>query len=157
MSDDLNLQVSTLSSQASNLLSLVQAIQTEIPKLKADLAKLASSLESHKEEVKRVLGENSKLASLVATIREEFARNLTSSHQSLLNAVETKSKALIAVIEDHEATKARLNSLHLKMDDVSLDAKNAVLKANNNDILVQLNRKKLENIQLMVKNQELNK
>jgi len=154
---DLKLKVDTLSSQQQNLHGLIQALHIEFPKIKADIAKYVGLLESHKEAVRLAIEDFVKLKSLVATIREEFVRNLTTAHKSLLDVIEVKFKAVVHLIDDQEEIRANVTALMAKIEEISIDAQNAVLKAGNNDIQVQLHRKKLDNIRLMLENQELRK
>lgn len=129
----------------------------EISKLKADLTKFLLDFQNHKEDVKNLFEEYLQIKSLLATIREEFARNLTSTHSSLLKIIEDKVKILPDLLKSHKIHQSILDEFSQKIESISLDSRNAVLRANNNEIVTQINRKKIENIQLILKNYELNK
>lgn len=154
---EMSLLLSTLSSQFDNMRAQLQGVLSDIPRLRAEFAVVTKKFEDSCAEVKSAVTELNKMKVLVSSVREEFARNLTTAHQSLLKIIEIKSDAVIALISDHEETKQKMDKMSLQIQDSSLDAKNAFLKASNGDIHIQLHRKKLDNIQLMLKNQELSK
>lgn len=153
----LSLEVHTLSNHLQSLREQVQIILNQLPQMRDDYSKLFASVNSHKEEVKASIAEGDKLRALVAIIREEFARNLTSCHDALIKLIEDKFKHVVGLQEAHKDIQEAIEKIALKMEEVALDSKNAMLKSTNNDIIVQLNKKKLENIQLVLKNHELNK
>ena len=55
------------------------------------------------------------------------------------------------------ATKQNINEIKNQLDNLVLDVKNALLKAGNNEMQNNLNLKKLENIQLLLKHNEFSK
>ncbi len=153
MSDlaELKLQVSTLANHQQNMRELLQAALTEIARLKGELALTNQSLANHKTDVRNAVDEFAKLKNLVATIREETARNLTTLHQAILNFVDDKVKGIPNLVKKIENMSASLIKYDHDLEAISLDSRNSMLKTNNLEVLVNLNRKKLENIQLTQK------
>lgn len=148
---ELSLTVSTLKGYWDNDRSLLQKLLQDLPRMKEDLAALGNILSNHQVEVKALAQEFAKLKSLVATIREEFSRNLTIESHSLLKNIEEKHNSIARLSSEHASKIEKFESL---IEEISLDSKNAVLKANNADMMVMINKKKLENVQLMMKNNQ---
>jgi len=153
----LALTVNTLSNNVQSLREQIQLILNQLPVMKSDYAKLLASVNSYKEDVKGPVIEVEKLKALVAVIREEVARNLTTLHDALIKIIDDKYKHLLSVDVAHKELKDSLEKLALQIEGISLDSRNALVRSNNNDIHIQLNKKKLENLQLLMKNHELNK
>ena len=153
----LSFDLNTLSHHVQSLREQVQLILNQLPGLRNDYSKLQAYVSTYKEEVKGPVVEIEKLKGLVSIIREEFARNLTSLHDALIKIIEEKFKYLLCVDEAHKELKEALEKLALQIEGISLDSRNALVRSNNNDIHIQLNKKKLENLQLLMKNHELNK
>lgn len=154
---ELSLDVHTLSTHMDNQRNVIQTLQQELTRIRLDLASQTTAINNHKEEVKLALLELNKLKNLVATVREEVARNLTLLHKTLASDIDTKYKSFLDLLDEHLNLKSDLDNFKTKVDEIALDAKNAVLKANNSDVHTQLNRKKIENIQLRLQQQELTK
>lgn len=154
---ELSLQVSTIASQLQNLRDLLQGVLNELPRLRADIVLVNAAILAHKEEVKAALVEVSKLKSLVSVVREEFARNLCTASSSLIKLIEEKVKILPDLMQKHHSHQSILDKFERTIESVALDSKNAMLKTNNVEVVTMLNRKKLDNIQLILKQRELQK
>ena len=148
------LQVSTLKGHWDNGLSLVQKLLQDVPKIKADLDVLRNQFSNHKVELATFFVDVERLKGLVATIREEFSRNLTIESQSLLRNIEDKHANIARIANEHSSKIERFESL---IEEIAVDSKNAVLKANNAEMVTVLNKKKIENACLLVQNQQLQK
>lgn len=151
---DASLELSTLRSQCENGLALIQKLSQEIVYIKTEASLLSQKFSNHQYDLKCALEEFRRLKELVATIREEFSRNLSTETKSLLDNLENKHKTIAALSKEHSETIKKFEGL---FEEISLDSKNALLKAANAEMLTDLNRKKVENVQLMVKNQQLQK
>jgi len=151
---DLAMQLHTLKSHWDNGLGLIQRLHQEISLLKQDLGSLSGKLSNHQSDLKEALHDHSRLKSLVATIREEFSRNLTTEAQSLLKNIENKHGLISGLVSEHDA---KIVSFESALEEIVIDAKNAVLKANNAEMLTMLNKKKVEQACLLVQNQQLQK
>lgn len=149
-----SLDVSTLKSQWDNILIVLQKLNQEIVLLKAELSVMGHKFSNHQYDLKSAIEDFRKLKDLVATIREEFSRNLTTEKKALFDNIEKKHEAIAKVSEDHSAMIKRFEAL---FEEIALNSKNALLKAANAEMLVDLNRKKVENVRLMVQNQQLQK
>ena len=154
---DVFLQVHTLSSQHDNAREQIQSIHRDIPKLRYEFAKIEHSFSEIKSSLEAYKSEVDKLKALVAVVREEMARNLNAHQKEMSSKSEQKDSVLKELIFEIESIKKKIERADLKIEDVAMDSRNAILKSVNSDILVQLYRKKLDNIQLMLKNQELSK
>ena len=151
---DLALQLHTLKSHWDNGLGLIQRLHQEIALLKQDLAGMGSKLSNHQADLKETLHDHAKLKLLVAAIREEFSRNLTTEAQSLLKNIENKHGKISGLVSEHDA---KINSFEAALEEIVIDAKNAVLKANNAEMLTMLNKKKVEQACLLAQSAQLQK
>ena len=151
---DLALQLHTLKGYWDNGVGVIQRVNQEIALLKQDIASLNSKLSNHQSDLKQGMHEVTKLKALVAVIREEFARNLTTESHSLLKNIEDKHGLVFKMISEHEAKISKFEAL---LEQIVVDAKNAVLKANAAEMVTMLNKKKVEQACLLVQNQQLQK
>lgn len=152
---DLKLQVSTLASQLSNSLGMIQSLKDELSQYKASISKYLSLIQGHSEEAKRVYEDNKKLSSLIISIQDEFARNLTTSHKTFIESLEFIRKSVDDSLDSQKNLKAIVDSTVSKIETVALDARNAVIKAGRNDIVLNLHHQKFDNVFLKLKNLEL--
>ncbi len=93
----------------------------------------------------------------ISTNREELSKTFRSFLDSEVNRLEQKISKIKVPSIDHLAEKSQVEGLIHQIQGASLDAKNAFIKSGNVDIQNQLNSKKLETIQLTLKQIELSK
>ena len=142
------LELRTLASHVSNDRVNLQQLQATFPRLQASMETLISLNRTHKSEVDNAIEEVRKLKALVAEIREEFARNLTSQDKAQKQIIDERHSRSLALEGYCYSLEKKVEALEAKYEEMLLDVKNAVMKANLSDIHTQLNKKKIENIQL---------
>jgi hypothetical protein len=146
---ELALELATLRGHSDGNVGLIQKLLNDLPKLKTEIEALKQRMSNHQCAVADVKNQNDKTNSLVANIREEFSRNLTTEVQNLVRNIEDKHTIIAATTADNNY---KVQGFESRLEDIALDAKNAVLKANNAEMVTTLNKKKVENVHLMVKN-----
>jgi hypothetical protein len=95
-----------------------------------------------------------KLKALIAEIREEFARNLTSQDKAQRQVIDERHSQTLSLGACYQGLEKKMEDLVAKYEEMLLDVKNAVLKANLSEIHTNLNKKKIENLQLILKSYE---
>lgn len=151
---DLALQLSTQIGYWDNALTLIEKLKQEVALLKQDVALIKNRFVNHQTDLSETCQEFSKLKDLVATIREEFARILTIETKAIIENIENRYKEISSLSALNSKMISKFESL---FEEIALDSKNALLKASNAEMLVMLNKKKVENVQLQVQNQQLKK
>ena len=69
----------------------------------------------------------------------------------------TQDEQRKGIFEITQGLFSRMNKLENVLEEISIDSKNAVLKANNAEMMTMLNKKKVEQACLLVQNQQLQK
>jgi len=152
---DLTLQFRTLASQFTNAVGLIEQLKGDISQYKSLISTYRTLMNGHCQEAKRIYEENKKLADLVVSIREEFSRNLTTSHKEFMSSLESVRKSVQDCLSNHMDVKSILDATISKIETVALEAKNAVMKASQNDIIINLHHQKFDSIFTKINNLEL--
>jgi hypothetical protein len=145
------LKVSTYAGYSDNDRCLIQKLLADVRQLRTDFDAVKQNFSNHVAEMKKSSEIVADLKKLVCTIREEFARNLNTTHTNIAQTVENKSKVIPDLVSALQDLNARMIKYDHDLEAVALDSRNSMLKTNNIEVVTMLNRKKLENIQLMLK------
>jgi len=143
-------QIEAYRVQMTNLLNEIKSLKEEVAGLidvnadllsdKKDTLDALKALHEKTDEISRVI--ELKINSSVFSLKKEIADKIADIQ--------------IPDIKDLAAA-SRVAKIESQLEGISLDAKNAMLKSGNVDMQNQLNVKKLENIQLLLKQHELMK
>ena len=157
LQEDVRLFKQSATSQIENSKSYVQKFLSEISNLKSDLVRaleFKGVYETDKQEI----------AQSFIKISEGLVANRNNAINLISERIESIKKefvdkiAAIPIPEFKESIpESRIAKIESQLEMIALDAKNAFLKSGNVDMQSQLHQKKIENIQLLLKQHELNK
>lgn len=145
---------------AASITSLKSALKSFLD----DINGLKSQFSSFSDVKDRLEGIKTEYSSLLKKVSDSsmssqnaLGKIMDDKYQDLKKDFSDKLSSIKIPETKGFADEARVAKIESQLDSIALDAKNAYLKSNNVDMQNQLNAKKLENIQLLLKQHELMK
>jgi chromosome segregation ATPase len=155
--EDVRLFKQLASTQIENSKTNIQKFLSEISNLKSDLVKaleFKTVYESDRSEFKVSL---QKIQELIVAYRANASAAIDSQLGALKKEFTEKINSIHIPEVKESVPESRVAKIESQLEGIALDAKNAFLKSSNVDMQSQLNSKKIENIQLLLKQHELTK
>lgn len=157
LQEDVRLFKQSAISQIENSKSYVQKFLSEVSNLKSDLVRTLEFKGVYETDKQEIAQSFIKISEGLVANRNN-AINLISERIEFMKKEFVDKIAAIPIPEFKEPIpESRIAKIESQLEMIALDAKNAFLKSGNVDMQSQLHQKKIENIQLLLKQHELNK
>jgi chromosome segregation ATPase len=147
----------TASKQASNAASEIQKIAARIHELVSAISSLQAFKDQYAKDKQEISSAQKKLSDDIVLSRQNATDHIVTQCQSLTNNMSEKIAAIKIPDIKNVFPESRIAKIEAQLESIALDAKNAFLKSSNVDMQSQLHSKKIENIQLLLKQHELTK
>ncbi len=155
--EDLESFKQSTSSQIDNVRSVVQKFFNETSALKSDVSRVTDFKATYEADRTAMTAAMKKAFDSVVSSTKEDSSAIASKIVSLQQEWGDKLSAIKVPDIKNVASSDRVAKIESQIESIALDAKNAFLKAGNVDMQTQLHNKKIENIQLLLKQHELTK
>lgn len=147
----------TASKNTSNAASEMQKIASVVQDIKSSVLDLQRFKEQYSKDKQDISAAHKKLNDDIMSGRQNATDHIVTQCQSLTNNMSEKIAAIKIPDISGLVSIERVSKIESQLIGFALDVKNALIKTSNLDIQTQLHNKKIENIQVQLKQHELTK